>query len=214
MTFPTTRPTLLARAREGDNDAWYQFAHAYTQPALDFLCRKFGLKEPDAEDLWQELLLKLHTRSLRTYRAEAGRFRSWLMHALRRKFLDWLASTRAERRDERKTVSGDEPLLVDEPEGATRFDQLEDEQRRSYEEQYPEVQAQLESWLGDYPDKRAQKGLRPTEKEIYLAWFWNYDGLTDKELAARYGLNRHHLDYIREKVEVHLRKRWQRETGI
>lgn len=214
MTFPPTRRTLLSRAGKGDDEAWEQFVHAYTRPALAFLCGMFGLREPDALDLWQEVLLKLHKQSLRTYRAKAGRFRVWLMKVLRHKFLDWQDYIRAEKRDARKTVSGDEPLLVDEPEGATRFDQLEDEQRRSYEEQYPEVQAQLESWLGDYPDKRAQKDLQPTEKEIYLDWFWNHDRLTNEKLAARHGLKRGQLDYIRKKVQAHLCKRWQRETGI
>ena len=86
MRFPITRTTLLARMRKGDESAWSEFVLAYTAPANTFLC-SLGLSVEDAKDLWQKVLLKMPSRKgvLHTYRADKGRFRSWLMMALSHK---------------------------------------------------------------------------------------------------------------------------------
>lgn len=74
----TTSPTLLDRLRQpADQAAWERFATLYT-PVLERWARKQGLREADAADLVQDVLLKL-VRVLPTYERQTGRtFRAWL----------------------------------------------------------------------------------------------------------------------------------------
>jgi RNA polymerase sigma factor (sigma-70 family) len=91
--------------RKGDETAWSEFVRAYTPPAIAFL-RSLGLSREDAEDLWQEVLLKLEQRGLETYRPDMGKFRSWLMGVMCHKLKDIERCAKAAKRDVRKTVSG------------------------------------------------------------------------------------------------------------
>lgn len=211
MSFPTTRQSLLSRARKGDDDAWSQFVLAYTAPALGFLQREFKFSETDAQDLWQELVLKLKQGSLQDYQASEGKFRSWLAAALRHRFQNWRKHAWALKRDARQTVSGNAPVSPDDPDGVTLFDQLAAEVQESYEARRRKVQARLDELLEDYPDKRERKGQQPGEKEIYLEAFWDDEDLTEEELAGRHRISRDQLRYLCQKVEAHLRKRWDRE---
>jgi RNA polymerase sigma factor (sigma-70 family) len=203
MSFPTTRHTLLSRMRKGEDGAWSEFVRNYTASALAFL-RHLGLDEADAEDVWQETLFKLNVRALQSYAKVKGQFRSWLMMALNSKMLDLRRRAGAAKRDVENTVSGNAPLSPDEPEGATLFDQLEAEAGRHYAEARRAVQERLDELLSNYPDER--------EKRAYLDRFWNDDGLTDEEIAARYRYNRNQLTYLRQKVETYLRQRWEAEA--
>jgi RNA polymerase sigma-70 factor (ECF subfamily) len=74
----TTSSTLLNRLRQPDQpDAWRRFVHLYA-PLLLVWARRQGLREADAEDLVQEVLLKL-VRELPAYqRTEGQSFRGWL----------------------------------------------------------------------------------------------------------------------------------------
>jgi RNA polymerase sigma factor (sigma-70 family) len=225
MSFTTTQPKLLSRMLKGDDSAWFEFARAYTPPAIAFLCW-FGASEQDAQDLWQKILLKLHLGALHAYRADMGRFRSFLMTSLRNQHRDWLRESTAQRRGGGGTVSGDKPLSPDDPEGATRFEQFEDETQQHSAQTRQAVQESLDFLLRDYPEAR--------EKQAYLDWFWNgapkrkrslqpktprpklrkpaHD--SDKQIAARHGLKTHQLAYIIKKVEAHLQKRWQTEPEL
>jgi RNA polymerase sigma factor (sigma-70 family) len=85
-----TRPSLLMRLREGDNDAWQTFVTIYT-PLIFGYCRKHGLQEADAADVAQEVLAGV-ARSVRTFRyqPERGRFRDWLGTVTRSKMNRYL----------------------------------------------------------------------------------------------------------------------------
>jgi RNA polymerase sigma-70 factor (ECF subfamily) len=79
----TTSPTLLNRLRQPDpqrgypTEAWERFVLLYT-PLLLHWARQQGLQDADAEDLVQEVLVKL-LRELPAYQQQAGQsFRSWL----------------------------------------------------------------------------------------------------------------------------------------
>jgi len=77
--LPTTSPTLLARLRHGPlNDAaWDEFIDHYGRHIYRW-CRQWGLQNADAEDVTQDILLKL-ARKLPDFAYDpTGSFRGWL----------------------------------------------------------------------------------------------------------------------------------------
>jgi RNA polymerase sigma-70 factor (ECF subfamily) len=74
----TTSPTLLAKLRQPNQPAaWERFVRLYA-PLLFVWARRQGFQEADAQDLVQEVLLKL-VRELPAYRQGGGQsFRGWL----------------------------------------------------------------------------------------------------------------------------------------
>src|SRR5215475_437698 len=97
--LPTTSPTLLARLRhDSSNDAaWDEFIEHYGRHIYRW-CRQWRLQDADAEDVTQEILLKL-ARKLRefTYDPESS-FRGWLKtvaHHAWRDFADGRNHTRS-----------------------------------------------------------------------------------------------------------------------
>ena len=74
-----TSVTLLGRLRqEGtDQQAWVEFVRRYG-PRICGWCRQWGLQEADAQDVAQDVLLKLAAK-LRTFAYDPTRsFRGWL----------------------------------------------------------------------------------------------------------------------------------------
>lgn len=81
---PDTRPTLLLRVRDWDDQAaWQTFVEIY-QPLIVGQCRKGGLQTADAEEVCQEVLARV-ADSIRKfdYNPQRGRFRSWLYTVVR-----------------------------------------------------------------------------------------------------------------------------------
>jgi RNA polymerase sigma-70 factor (ECF subfamily) len=90
--LPTTSPTLLARLRHNPSNeaAWDEFVEQYGRHIYRW-CRQWHLQDADAEDVAQEILLKL-ARKLRdfAYNPESS-FRGWLKtvaHHAWRDFVD------------------------------------------------------------------------------------------------------------------------------
>jgi RNA polymerase sigma-70 factor (ECF subfamily) len=84
-SWPATRPSLLLQLRNGcAEDAWGTFVALYA-PLVFRYCRLRGLQDADAEDVTQEVLLKVRHFE---YDPERGRFRGWLAtvtgHAIER----------------------------------------------------------------------------------------------------------------------------------
>jgi RNA polymerase sigma-70 factor (ECF subfamily) len=74
-----TSPTLLGRLARTppDRDAWEEFVERYGRKIYGW-CRGWGLQEADAQDVTQDVLLKL-ARRLATFRYDPSRsFRAWL----------------------------------------------------------------------------------------------------------------------------------------
>lgn len=189
--------------RHGDNDAYSAFCRKYTPRVLGFLRHKLRLAEQDAEDVWQEGLLKLSQSSLQHYEADKRDFFSWLMLLLKCMVCDrWRREGTQKRGGHCITVSGDQPLWADAPEGATIFEALEDETQVDFARTREAVAESLEAMLRDYPGEEAK---------LYLHWFWAQDVLDQKEFAASVGKTPNQWRYIKECVEAHLRKRWDKD---
>src|SRR6516165_1932191 len=92
VTLPTTRVTLLTQLRQDPSDqaGWEEFVECYGRHIYRW-CRQWKLQEADAEDVTQDILLKL-ARKLRDFAYDpSGSFRSWLKtvaHHAWRDFVD------------------------------------------------------------------------------------------------------------------------------
>ena len=99
--FETTRWSLILNARlgpEAAQEALEQICRAYRGPVLSFV-RRSGYAPADAEDLTQEFFARLLEQGWHARADPAlGRFRSYLLTALRRFLLDAQDSARARKR--------------------------------------------------------------------------------------------------------------------
>jgi RNA polymerase sigma-70 factor (ECF subfamily) len=78
-TLPTTRVTLLTRLRRDPSDqaGWDEFVERYGRHIYRW-CRQWKLQDADAEDVTQDILVKL-TQKLRAFAYDPSRsFRGWL----------------------------------------------------------------------------------------------------------------------------------------
>jgi RNA polymerase sigma-70 factor (ECF subfamily) len=110
MTIPSTHISLLCALGEESRqeDAWAVFQAAYREVILGW-CKRRGLNRDAAEDLTQEILIKL-LNALPHYKhqADRGRFRSWLKTVVENVLSDHLRRQR--RRPEPVGVGGSAAL--------------------------------------------------------------------------------------------------------
>jgi RNA polymerase sigma factor (sigma-70 family) len=96
--LPTTCPTLLARLRHDPSNeaAWDEFVEHYGRHIYRW-CRQWGLQDADAEDVAQDILLKL-ARKLRDFAYDPqGSFRGWLKTVAHHAWRDFVAGRRGAR---------------------------------------------------------------------------------------------------------------------
>jgi RNA polymerase sigma factor (sigma-70 family) len=94
-TSQPTSPTLLDRLSRlpADQEAWRAFAERYARKIYGW-CRHWHLQEADAEEVTQEVLLKL-ARKMATFRYDpAGSFRAWLKTVTHHAWQDFLDGRR------------------------------------------------------------------------------------------------------------------------
>lgn len=93
-TAARTSVTLLARlGGASDAPAWDEFVRRYGPQVLGW-CRHWRLQEADAEDVAQDVLLRV-SKQMRTFQYDPGRsFRGWLKTVTRAAWSDWLGACR------------------------------------------------------------------------------------------------------------------------
>lgn len=84
-----TSLSLLARARENDDDAWRRLVELYA-PLVFHWCRESGLANDDVPDVVQEVFRTVHG-GLARFRRDPGEgsFRGWLRTITRSRLLDF-----------------------------------------------------------------------------------------------------------------------------
>jgi RNA polymerase sigma factor (sigma-70 family) len=88
-----TRITLLGRLRRdpGDAAAWGEFVDHYGGKIYGW-CRKWGLQEADAQDVTQNVLLRLADK-MKTFSYDPAKsFRAWLRTLTHHAWIDFLAA--------------------------------------------------------------------------------------------------------------------------
>ena len=97
--LPSTRATLLGRLRADPTDqgAWDEFVDRYGRQIYRW-CRHWGLQDADADDLTQDILVKLSQKMQAFAYDPSGSFRGWLKtvaHHAWRDFVDGRCRSRA-----------------------------------------------------------------------------------------------------------------------
>jgi RNA polymerase sigma-70 factor (ECF subfamily) len=87
--------SLVQRCLGGDDTAWEELIRVYTRRVYG-LCYRFTGKDAEAQDLAQEVFLRVF-RTLKTFRAEEGSFATWLTRVTRNLLIDHYRRTRQDR---------------------------------------------------------------------------------------------------------------------
>jgi RNA polymerase sigma-70 factor (ECF subfamily) len=91
-----TSATLLARLRQvpADQAAWARFTERYSRKIYTW-CNRWGLQQADAEDVTQNVLLRLADK-MRTFEYDPARsFRAWLKTVTRHAWSDYWSARKA-----------------------------------------------------------------------------------------------------------------------
>jgi RNA polymerase sigma factor (sigma-70 family) len=94
--LPTTRATLLSLLRQDPSDqaGWDEFVERYGRHIYRW-CRQWKLQDADAEDVTQNILVKL-TQKLRAFAYDPSRsFRGWLKTVAHHTWRDFVDSRRS-----------------------------------------------------------------------------------------------------------------------
>ena len=105
---PSTRATLLGRLRQKgalDESAWREFVELYGRQLYRW-CRHWGLQDADAEDVAQQVLLRLSERMRDFVYDPALSFRAWLKTVAHHAWRNW-----ADSRQRLTAGSGDSTVL-------------------------------------------------------------------------------------------------------
>jgi len=86
---------LVDRCLSGDDAAWEDLVRGHTRRVYA-LCYRFVGKDSEAQDLTQEVFLRVF-RTLRSYRSEEGAFGTWLARLTRNLLIDNYRRTKQDR---------------------------------------------------------------------------------------------------------------------
>ena len=86
---------LVQKCLRGDGPAWEELVHRHARRVFG-LCYRFTGNSHEAEDLSQEVFLKIY-RSLASYRSAAGGFPTWLTSVTRNLLVDHYRRTKRDR---------------------------------------------------------------------------------------------------------------------
>ncbi len=87
--------TIVGRCLSGDDAAWEELVRTHTRRVYG-LCYRFTGRESEAQDLTQEVFLRVF-RALGSFRSDEGSFVTWLTRLTRNLLIDHYRRTRNER---------------------------------------------------------------------------------------------------------------------
>lgn len=87
--------SVISRCLSGDETAWEELVRLHTRQVYG-LCLRFTGSNPEAQDLTQEVFLRVF-RTLGTFRAAEGSFGTWLARVTRNLLIDHYRRTRQAR---------------------------------------------------------------------------------------------------------------------
>lgn len=87
--------SLVERCVKGEESAWEEFTKTYTRRVYG-LCYRFTGNSPQAQDLTQEVFLRVF-RTLKSFRAGEGSLATWLTRLTRNLLIDHYRRTRQDR---------------------------------------------------------------------------------------------------------------------
>lgn len=169
--FPTTVWTHVKSAKDGDSSQLSHILVRYRAPIVGFLRRK-GVREDLAEDLAQEVLIRVSKRDfLRKIDPALGKFRTLLLSVTRHVLSEELKRERAQRR------GGD----VKRVEGSDVIDQLKGREDAVFDQLW--VRELVEFALRGLDEDSKKRGLPLAD-----AFRFKYlEGLSQEEVAERLG---------------------------
>lgn len=106
--------TLVERCLSGEDAAWEDMVKGHTRRVYA-LCYRFTGKDSEAQDLTQEVFLRVF-RTLKTFRAGEGSFVVWLTRVTRNLLIDHYRRTRLERATD--SIEEQLPMLEERRTGA------------------------------------------------------------------------------------------------
>jgi RNA polymerase sigma factor (sigma-70 family) len=147
--------------------AWDEFVKRY-QPMIRAWCLKWGSQSSDADDVAQQVLLKLLT-AMKQYRRQAGsNFRGWLKTVTHNAWLDFVTSRR---------------ISAPYPESINSFTDSSD----AFEDLEKQMQLAFERELLDLAMRRVEQRVKPNTWEAFrLTAIENLQGV---EVARRLNMD-------------------------
>jgi RNA polymerase sigma factor (sigma-70 family) len=184
---PQTRPTLLLRLRDiQDEEAWREFVSLYT-PLVFGHCRQQGLQEADAADVAQEVMRTVaQVMPDFDYDSKRGLFRSWLFQTTRHRLHRFFERQQRVPRPASETVV--ERFLDREP--------CAEEEKR-WEEEHRQR-------LFDWAAEKARPEFKPTTWEAF--WLTAVESFPVKDAAAKAGISLWAVYIARSRVMARLRE--------
>lgn len=186
-----TRQTLLMRVRDhADHDAWSEFDKLYRQLIVAAALKR-GLQPDDAENLAQDVMLKV-TKAIPRFeydREGKGRFRSWLFTIAYREIVSF---QRRQKRQPRGSGGEDaHEMLAELP-----SPEQEDEWNREYRQHL--FMAALQ---------KVREEVKPAAYDVFCRAM--IDGKTNDEIALEFGINyqqvANHKHRVLQKLCEHVR---------
>jgi RNA polymerase sigma-70 factor (ECF subfamily) len=187
-----TRVSLLGRLRRNpaDEGAWREFVHYYG-PKVRGWCHRWGPQEADAQDVTQEVLLRLAAK-MKTFTYDPGRsFRGWLRTLAHHAWSDFLQD-----RARPGQGSGDSQVLQLLGTAAARDDLAGG------------LEEQLDRELLEEAGCRVRLRVAPSTWEAFR--LTAVEGLSGQEAARRTGLQVGQVYVARHRVEKLLREEAQK----
>ncbi len=187
--------TLLGRLRQDPRNtaAWAEFLKRYT-PRIYAWCRHWNLQPADAEEVTQNVLLKLVTR-LTTFTYDPSRsFRAWLKTLTRHAWIDYLDSLKGQ------AIGGNDSQVLNQLESLAARDDL-----------VQRLQEEFDHEILEEAMTRVRRRVEPQTWEAFR--LMSLEGLSGNEAAARIPMKESMVFIARGRVLKLLREEVQNLNG-